>query len=127
MNASVKMIGLGSVSWMAEDVHKLLSCLSITKLDALIVSEKCQMSHGSSCSVITSRISVGTTDIKTSLRIDALQALLSQIDVHDLCIKEGAQVVDMDKYKPLKGQVNHYYHPSLNYIYIINNTRLMLF
>ena len=71
MNASVNTLYLGDVSWSVEDAHKLLSCLSITKLRRLDVLEECQLKHDKSFSTTsTSRVIVDTIYIRASLVID---------------------------------------------------------
>ena len=117
MNVSANKLCLADVSWLTEDVHKLIYHLSITKLSALSVSEECQLSHGSSPPTAIPLVRVNTTDIKASLKIDTLQYLLSRIQVHDISFQNGAQVLDMDKYKPPKHQVHHHY--QLHYCLLI--------
>ena len=104
LKLSVKSFYLGDISWLTADVHRLISCLSITKFNNLAVLEGCKLRYG--LSPAASRISVENIDIQTSLQIETLQALLSGINVYDISFQDAAQVLNMDKYKHRPRQVS---------------------
>ena len=92
----MKAIYLYDVTWLTTDVHRLMSCLSITYLDHLVLRKTCQLRCSLSSDSPSSPVKVNILQIGTSLTITTLESILSQIDVNRLTFHAGCQVLDMD-------------------------------
>ena len=70
----------------------------------------------------SSRVNVLATEIHTSVTIDTLLALLSQIRSHELYFVRGGRVLDMFLYTPPPPKVSLHQH-----IYLIFKTYKIIF
>ena len=96
VNVSVKALCLYDVTWLNADVHMLMSCMSITYLDHLVLGATCQLRSSLSPASPSSLVKVDKVEIYTSLSINTLTSLLSHMEYTKLIFLSGCQVLDMD-------------------------------
>ena len=97
VSVSVNEIGLADVTWLTSDVNMLMSCLSITDLERLVIGSKCQLRSDLKPALQSSPVKVDDVEIGVSLSINTLASLISHMDVNQLTFRSGCQVLDMDK------------------------------
>ena len=104
----VKQIDLLGVTWQTTDVHRLMSCLSMTYLDQLVVDDECQLISSLPHASPSSLIMVDDVQIYMSLPINTLISLISHMEVNKLNFWSGCQVLDMDVNTTPPPQVSHF-------------------
>ena len=95
----MKRIGLKNITWSTTEVHDLLSCLSNTHLEVVLIGPGCQLSCSRLPASQTSLIAIPDLDIGASLRIDTLTSLLSRLEVDLLTCKDGCQIQGLSKHQ----------------------------
>ena len=100
-------IYLGDVSWSTSDIHNLINSLRQALLMDLVVEPACKLRSSPPSVSPTSQIIVDHTEIKASLSINTLVALLSHIAVDELQFSADCQVTDMSSYSSPSPQVSH--------------------
>ena len=116
MKISIREIYLCEGSWLTSTIHSLLSSLEITHIYNLLVSPPCQLSYTARSPAQRSLIKVDRLQMQTSLGIENLVALLSDLEVVDLSFHEFCQVRGMATYKPSS---------KVSYIMMITRIRLI--
>ena len=96
VRGSVKALCLYDVTWLTADIHRLMSCLSITYLDYLVLSKTCHLRFSLPAASPSSPVKVNILQIGTSLAITTLVSILSYLDVNKLSFHAGCQMIDMD-------------------------------
>ena len=95
MRLSIGTLALGDISWPATDVHLLMSCLSITQISNMNVMSNCMIKYSPSVDYPIPRITVNIMEIDNPIRINTLNSLLSQLDLHPLILVPGGTMNDM--------------------------------
>ena len=122
-----KKIRLSDVTWLTTDINRLISCLSITHLDGLVVFDYCRLRSSLSPASSSSLVMVNKIEIHVSLSISTLTSLISHMEINALTFWSGCQVLNMDVNTKLPSEVsqNHLYHISDTTIHYITGYILL--
>ena len=115
ISVSVNEIGLGDVTWLTSDVNMLMSGLSITYLECLVMGDKCKLISGLKHDLPSSPVKVDHVKIWVSLSINTLASLISHMEVNKLCFRAGCRVLGMDvnTTPPPKVSLNKFVFPVI--------------
>ena len=74
----------------------LMSCLSLTYLERLVVGPECQLRSGLKSALPSSSVKVDDVEIGVSLSVNKLASLISHMEVDKLSFRAGCRVLGMD-------------------------------
>ena len=94
----MKRIYLEDITSSTTEVHDLLSCLSNTHLEVVLIGPGCQLSCSCLPASQTSLIAIPDLHIVASLRIDTLTSLLSRLVVDLLTFMDGCQIQGLSEH-----------------------------
>ena len=114
----VNFLILNDVTWPARDVCNILSCLSIHKLNYLVLSSNCFFTCEAPHHPAISQVKVNKVRISESITIDSLQAILQAVDVDVLQFMNNSQVLNMGNVTLSPPQVRYYITVSFSYQYM---------
>ena len=108
----MKKIHLVDITWSTTEVHDLLSCLSNTHLEYVVIMSSCQLSCSRLPASHTSLITVPALVNVASFRINTLTSTLSGLDVNVLVFQGGCQIQRLSEHQRSKvcHKAKQYYH-----------------
>ena len=100
VSVSVQQIHLCDVTWLTTDAYKLMSCLSLTDLDGLVLDDECKLISSLSPASSSPLVKMNTIQIHAPLSINTLTSLISHMEVNQITFISDCQLLDMDMTPP---------------------------